>query len=138
MKTGADSPLKTARLRLGLTQTQAAALCFVAQSTYAGIESGRQRASLDLLHEYAVGLAVDPHELDPRLASSAPGRVLVLLPAGDAPHALVGDSEADRALLRELLPNPSAARPGVERLLRAAASAKVRVVVRTDLPPRLD
>lgn len=62
--------LKAARERLGLTQAQLAERLGVTRSYVGQMESGALVPTLDKIHEQALRLGVDPHALDPRLAST--------------------------------------------------------------------
>ena len=57
------------RTKAGLSLTEAAERVGVHKSTYHQFESGRRSPTLDRLHEIAVKLGIDPHQLDERLAS---------------------------------------------------------------------
>ncbi len=70
-----DTPaarLRALRARAGLTQQQLADRLGITQGYVADVERGRRVPGLDWLHDAATALGWDPHELDPRLASTAP------------------------------------------------------------------
>jgi hypothetical protein len=86
-------------------------------------------------------------KLKSRTHQAYPERTLTLRLDGVDPVALVGDTPIDGALIIELLPDlvarvvaPSTrplpvGRPTLERLIRAAADANVRLVIQTALVP---
>ena len=65
--------LASARESLGLTRSQAAERLGCSYQALAEIELGRRNVSLERLHGIAVGLGIDPHWLDERLASTSAG-----------------------------------------------------------------
>jgi transcriptional regulator with XRE-family HTH domain len=66
----AAARLRTLRESAGLTQQQAADRLRVTSVYWGDVERGKRQASLDWLHAAALAIGVDPHELDPRLASN--------------------------------------------------------------------
>lgn len=66
--------LKSAREKLGISQAEAARRCAIGPVSWNDLESGKRSATLDRLWGLATALGIDPHELDPRLASAKPLR----------------------------------------------------------------
>jgi transcriptional regulator with XRE-family HTH domain len=66
--------LRAARLGAGLTQVQLADRLGVCQSRITDVERGRHAPSLNWLLRAAAALGIDPHELEPALASVKPDR----------------------------------------------------------------
>ena len=122
--------LKAARVRLGLTSKDAA--------TAIGIP-----LYLETAHRIALAIGADPHFIDPRLNPGPPDRVLTMHITADM--NLVGETPEDDTLVMQLLPyrpgdvvtkrGPSPARSNLEALVTRAAISKVRLIIRTDLPP---
>lgn len=67
--------VRAARLGLGITVAEAARRCGIGHQAWTDLERGRKgdgtamSVSLDRLWLIAESLGIDPHELDPRLAS---------------------------------------------------------------------
>lgn len=73
MPTKSASPadrLRAAREQLGLTQRDAARTLGVSFTSYAQYEQGVREPTLEWLIRFAETVGIDPHTLDPRLASN--------------------------------------------------------------------
>jgi transcriptional regulator with XRE-family HTH domain len=66
--------IRAARDRLGITQVQAAKRCQISTASWNDMETGKREPTLDRMWGIAVLLGIDPHELDPRLASTGKPR----------------------------------------------------------------
>lgn len=70
--------------------------------------------------------AVDPWDADGR-------QVLTVIPSGEHPGALIGNTDADARLLAEVMSGPG----DFNDLVRRCYWARVRLVILTDLEPLL-
>jgi transcriptional regulator with XRE-family HTH domain len=68
----AGGRLRAALVRLGISQTDAAAQCGFSVGSLNDLLRGYRLPTLDRLHQIATALEIDPHTLDSRLASVKP------------------------------------------------------------------
>lgn len=68
----AEAPAKVAaaRAQAGLSLSEAGKRMGVSKQAIYAVESGRQPATLEWLHRFALAIGADPHDLDPRLATN--------------------------------------------------------------------
>lgn len=133
--------LRAARHRLGVTQKDAARLSGMLPQQFYSYEIRGKLASLDVLHRIALAIGADPHEIDPRLSPKAEAgvRTLTLVFSGADPErpALAGRDPEDDELVRELVTCGRIGRNDLAGLIQAALQARVKLVIRTDLAPRV-